>query len=138
MTPLARGYLAGGRNRQRGASVLEAHLRGGRHDRSHAVDGLAFFHEVEAIARDDAQVLGIVDEEGFLVLVAGEDEALFFDFRFELLDDDFLAFMTGDFRQERIGNRDRSGEHDQREHEAVKGMPDSRGSVSRWISGVAH
>ena len=52
------------------------HIRLVRHHRVDAVDGLALFHEVEAVAGNEAHVFGIVLEQFLDPRVAHEELAL--------------------------------------------------------------
>ncbi|MDB6151932.1 MAG: hypothetical protein JWL90_385 [Chthoniobacteraceae bacterium] len=120
------------------ASAVEPHLGRSGKGRGDPENGFALFHQVEPIAGDDANVLRIVLEEIFFALMADQGHPLLFNLSFKLLNARFLFLMLGNFRQERVADRNRPGQHDQREDKAVEGMPDSRGCCKGRINRGAH
>ena len=79
------------------------------------VNRFAFFHQIEPVARDDADVFWVAAQERFLALMAREQHLLLFDLGFQNFDPLLVRATLRNLRQKRMRNRNGRGQNGQRD-----------------------
>jgi hypothetical protein len=106
-------------------SVVQPHLGLVDPGRLDPEDDLPILHQIEAISGNETDVLRIVNEEIFLPILASQQLLLAINGHFQFVDPLLLITLFADLRQGTMPDCSRHDHHDERQHEAVEGGPET-------------